>query len=230
MKAKNLNLWMVAFFALLGFIVGGAAVYCVFQYTDLLKEPVKDEVVKEDKFISFNLSDAKIIGSESAPITVVEFSDFQCPACNSFETQVWPEFKAKFVDTGKVKFYMKNFPLFSIHPQAEKAAEASLCALEQNKYWEMHDSLFANVKKWSGNKKADDVFVSLAKDLGLDESGFKTCLTSNKNQEVVLNSLKEGINAEVEGTPTFFINGKKVFFGVYPVQSFDAYFATLGVK
>ncbi|MFA6550051.1 MAG: thioredoxin domain-containing protein [Candidatus Gracilibacteria bacterium] len=231
MKMKNINVWMVAFFFLIGLILGAATIYCVGKWTSLFdKTVVTTEKQPEDKVVSFNMKDLVALGSDSAPITVVEFSDFQCPACSGFETQVWPEFKAKFIDTGKVKFYMKNFPLFSIHPQAEKAAEASQCAFEQGKYWEMHDSLYTNVKQWSGNKKAEDVFVSLAKKLSLDEAKFKECLTSNKYQEFVVNSLKEGIAAEVEGTPTFFVNGEKAFFGVYPVSSFETYFAKLGVN
>ncbi|HBB02396.1 MAG: DSBA oxidoreductase [Candidatus Peregrinibacteria bacterium GW2011_GWF2_38_29] len=231
MKMKNINVWMVAFFFLIGLILGAATIYCVGKWTSLFNTTVVTaEKQAEDKVVSFNMKGLVGIGSDSAPITVIGFSDFQCPACAGFETQVWPELKTKYVDTGKVKFYMKDFPLFSIHPQAEKAAEASHCASEQGKYWEMHDALFTSVKTWSGNKKADDVFASLAKKLSLDEAKFKECLTSNKYQEFVVNSLKEGVNAEVEGTPTFFINGKKVFFGVYPVSSFDTYFAKLGLK
>jgi len=133
--------------------------------------------------------------------------NFQCPFCQRYTTQTMPQIKQTYVDTGKVRYVLKNFPLTQIHPQALAAAEAAECAGEQGKFWDMHDKLFAEQKQWADNSDAVSVFKGFAKDLGLDEKAFEECVTSARYQDKIMADQKEDIAAGVQGTPAFFING-----------------------
>lgn len=92
--------------------------------------------------------DDPVLGSPSAPVTMVEFSDFECPFCQQFHTATWPQLKAKYIDTGKVRYIYKDFPLANIHPHAQRAAEAAACMATQGKFWEYADTLFTNQAEW----------------------------------------------------------------------------------
>lgn len=221
MKIRNINIWMAVCFFLLGLIIGAGVVYGALKYSEKPSDNKINQAPAPKKY-SFDLENVVVLGNPDAKVSIVEFSDYQCPACGAFFKQIFPQLKVKYIDTGEVNFTMKDFPLFSMHPQAEKASEASHCAREQGKFWEMHEMLFNDAKLWSGNKKADSVFTDFAKKLSLNTKQFSDCLAKNKYQQVVLDSLKEGINADIEGTPTFYINGEKTFFGVYPMESFNA--------
>ena len=97
------------------------------------------------------MGDAPFKGDANAPVKIIEFSDFQCPYCGSFLKQTYPQLKATYIDSGKVQFVYKQYPL-TFHPQAQKAAEASLCALAQGKFWEMHDKMFEATNNASGQQ------------------------------------------------------------------------------
>lgn len=154
-------------------------------------------------------------GSASAKVTIVEFSDFQCPFCASFYNASLSQIRTNYIDTGKVKLVYRHFPL-SFHPEAQKAAEAAECAEEQGKFWEMHDKLFENSSSLSvANEK------QWAKDLGLDSAKFNTCLDSGKTASAVQKDAADGAAAGVSGTPTFFINGKEIV-GAQPYAVFKA--------
>ncbi len=147
----------------------------------------------------------KVMGQENAPVTMVEYSDFQCPLCKKFYNETYKKILADYVQTGKVKYVFKHFPL-SIHPQAPAAALATECALEQNKFWEMHDLLFENQTAWSGKSDHLDTFKQYAKQLALDENQFNQCLDSQKHQNNVEKDFQESLSKGVRGTPTFYIN------------------------
>ena len=137
-------------------------------------------------------------GPQSAPVTIVEFSDFQCPYCSRVVPAI-DQVKESYGE--KVRIVFRQFPL-NIHPQAQKAAEASLCADEQGKFWQMHDSLFANQQQLApANLKAQ------AAELGLDGEKFNQCLDTGKHADQVAADLQDGIEAGVSGTPAMFING-----------------------
>ena len=141
---------------------------------------------------------ARLRGNPNAPVMIVEFSDFQCPYCHQVEPVV-KDLLAKYGD--KVSLAYRDLPLKQIHPQAEIAAEASRCAGEQGKYWEYHDQLF------NASKLDRDALLEYARNLKLDDKKFDSCLTTGKYRTDVEKDLREGTQAGINGTPTFFING-----------------------
>ncbi|MEK7663844.1 MAG: DsbA family protein [Patescibacteria group bacterium] len=170
--------------------------------------------------VSFDItSENHIRGNVSAPITLVEFSDFECPFCESHVPtleRILSEYK------DKVRLVYKHFPLTNIHPNAQKAAEASECASEQGKFWEYHDILFKNQKSGLGIDK----FKSWAVQLGLNASQFNNCLDSSKYKSKVDADTAEGASKRVNGTPATFINGELVE-GAVPYESFKVKIDTL---
>ncbi|MBI4037136.1 thioredoxin domain-containing protein [Candidatus Daviesbacteria bacterium] len=161
-----------------------------------------------------SLDDDPVLGNPNAPITIIEFSDYQCPFCQRFWTETLPLIKSQYIDTGKVKLVYRDFPLSSIHPDAQKAAEAAECADEQGKYWEYHDKLFENQFDLSIT-----ALKRYAQELGLNTEKFNTCLDSGQMASEVSKDLSEGTAAGVQGTPGFFINGRFLG-GAYPFEQF----------
>ena len=151
-------------------------------------------------------------GAREAPVTIVEFSDFQCPFCkNGTETvrQVLEKYP------GKVKLVFRDFPIPNLHPAAPKAHEAARCAADQGKFWEYHDLLFEK-----SPRQAPEDLKQYAKDLKLDPSPFGQCLDSGKYQAAVNQDVEEGARLGVTATPTFFINGRQLV-GAQPVTAFQ---------
>lgn len=146
------------------------------------------------------------LGDPNAPVTVVEYSDFQCPACANFANQAFESFKAAYIDTGKVRFVYHDFPL-SQHAQAIPAAEAAACANDQGKYWEMNKMLFATQNQWSTSRDPNAVFSSLAEQIGLDMNSYSSCISNQTHRSSVLNAQQAAINLNIRQTPTFVIDG-----------------------
>ena len=161
-----------------------------------------------------------VMGDPDAPVLIVEFTDFQCPFCRRYDEETLPQIKKEYIDTGKVRYMLKHFPLTQIHPQAVPAAIASECAGEQGKFWEMHDKLFSQQDQWSGKDDANSTFKTFAKDLGLDEKAFDECITAERYKDKVMDNQKEGMAAGVQGTPAFFVNGQFIS-GAQPFQVFQ---------
>jgi protein-disulfide isomerase len=160
--------------------------------------------------LSLDASD-RSIGNAAAPVTIVEFSDFQCPYC----LRAMPTLKQLREAYGsKVRLVWKDFPLTQIHPQAFKAAEAGRCAAEQGKFWEYHDKLF-------GNQQAlqPDFLKQYAKDVGMDAAKFDSCLDSSKYAEQVRDSIAAGARLGVNSTPTIYINGR-ILEGAQPYDNY----------
>ncbi|PID85664.1 MAG: hypothetical protein CSB13_07185 [Chloroflexi bacterium] len=160
------------------------------------------------------------MGDPDAPITIIEYTDYQCPFCTRHFVETLPLLKENFIDTGKVYYVVKDFPLTNIHPQATKAGEAARCAGEQDAYMPMHDAIFAGQAAWSGNPDAANLFIGYAADLGLDKEAFSECLNSGRLETAVLDNMNEGASFGVTGTPAFFINGILVS-GALPYDSFE---------
>jgi len=151
----------------------------------------------EDVFIS--IAGAPDMGEKTAKVTLVEFSDYQCPFCGRYATQTMSQVLDDYVKTGKVHYVFRNFPLEQIHPFAEKAAEAAACAGDQGKYWEAHDRFFKNQSALDAKGMAGHAAV-----LGLDSVKFQECLTSGKYAAQVKSDVAEGQKYNVRGTPAFF--------------------------
>ncbi len=160
------------------------------------------------------IDDDIIKGDPNAPVTIVEFSDFECPFCARFFEQTLPQIQQNYIDTGKVKFVYRDFPL-SIHQNAQKSAEAAECAGEQGKFWEMHDKLFE-----SGVSGGVNSFKQYAADLGLNTAEFNDCLDSGKMASEVQKDMDDGAAIGIRGTPGFIINGVLVS-GAQPYSVFE---------
>ena len=150
------------------------------------------------------------IGREDAPVVIYEFADFQCPGCGQFAAFTAPVIKERLVDTGMARYVYYDFPLLEIHQHAFLASRAGRCANEQDRFWDYHDVLYARQATWAAMRSATDFFVELAGEIGLDEGAFESCLNSDRYQEEVSRSLQLGESLGVRGTPTLFVNMKRL--------------------
>ncbi|MCV0431555.1 DsbA family protein [Nitrosopumilus sp.] len=184
--------------------------------------PTKQEAAP----VKISADNDPIIGDPNAPITIIEFSDFQCPFCARFHTQTLPTILEEYIDQGKVKLVFRDFPIQSIHPNALPASVAAECANEQGKFREMHDILFEKQNEWNNleTTQALNMFSQYSTSLQLDEETFDSCLTSGKHIEEIKKDLDDGRNYGVSGTPGFFVGNDQIGFvelkGAQPFESF----------
>jgi protein-disulfide isomerase len=153
----------------------------------------------EPQNVVLNIDKAPFKGDKNAKLTLIEFSDYQCPFCGRHVSQTLPQLDAEYIKTGKVKYVFFDFPL-DFHQNAFKAAQAANCAGDQGKFWQMHDKLFANQKAL----EVSDI-NKYAKELNLDMTKFDSCLNSEESANEVKKDLVEGQKAGVKGTPSFFL-------------------------
>lgn len=174
-----------------------------------------NEPANEVPTVSANsiVDDDAVKGDPNAPVTIVEFSDYECPFCARFYSETFSKIEENYINTGKVKFVYRDFPL-SFHANAQKAAEAAECAGDQGKYYEMHDLLFEK-----GVSGGVDAFKSYAIEIGLDSSEFDSCLDSGKFESEVQKDFEDGRALGVQGTPAFIINGQAIS-GAQPYEVF----------
>lgn len=158
--------------------------------------------------ISLNVGNAPFIGRADAPLTIVNFTDFQCPYCNQFYRQTYGDLKKVFVDTGKVRFYSMDLPLSRNHPNAMGAAMAGRCASEQGQFWAMHDHMQGNPEALSSPE-----LVTFAQSLGIDDARFRKCIESNKYAAEIEKDMRMASSLGVSGTPAFVV-GKSTLDGV----------------
>jgi len=158
------------------------------------------------------LDDDPVKGNPDATVTIVEFSDFQCPFCQRFHQTTLPLILENYVDTGKVKFVYRDYPIVGLHPNgAIPTALAAECADEQGMFWQYHDKLFQTQKNWERLATADVVneLKTFAADLELDTNQFNDCLNSGKYMDEINNDLQDGTSYGVTGTPGFFIGNEE---------------------
>ncbi len=160
-------------------------------------------------------ADSNKIEAPGSKVTLVEFGDYQCPACGAAEPVVE---KVRNEYKGKITFVFRNFPLPQ-HANALVAAEAAEAAGAQGKYWEMNEILYAHQNDWSNSSDPTNIFVGYAKDLGLDTTKFKDSVTGNKFDQKIKADETDGNTLGVNSTPTFFLNGEKLVGG----QSYDTF-------
>ncbi len=148
-----------------------------------------------------------VIGANSKKVTLVEYGDFQCPACGQYHPLV-----KQIIDKyqNDIEFQFRNYPLQEIHPNARAASRAAEAAAKQNKYWEMHDLLYEQQDSWKASTSANTVFEGYASQLGLDAAKYKTDFASTEVNATINADFAEGTKLGVNSTPTFFLQGKKI--------------------
>jgi protein-disulfide isomerase len=150
------------------------------------------------------------IGPEDAPVVIFEFADYQCPACAMFSTFVQPLVKERLVEgEGLVRYVYYDFPLAQ-HQHAFLASRAARCADDQGRFWDYHDILYGRQGRWARARDASSDFLGFAGELGLDRGAFESCLRSDRHAEEVTRNQRLGLQLGVEGTPTLFVNGRRL--------------------
>jgi protein-disulfide isomerase len=174
----------------------------------LEKQAAKTQEPAAPARATLNLEGAQMLGSKDAPVTMVEFTDYQCPYCRQFHLTVFNELKKNFIDTGRVRFYSRDLPLDSLHPNAIRAAEAGRCAGDQGQFWTMRNVMGANPDKLDL-----DHLAGFATDLKLDTLAFRNCVESEKYKNAVQSDVLEATKIGAQATPSFVI-GKSTPEGV----------------
>ena len=166
----------------------------------------------------FTLRAANTLSNPGAKITIVEFSDFQCPFCGRYQQAVHPQLLKQYVETGQVNFVYKHSAFLG--QESVWAAQAAECAADQGKFWEYHDLLFSRQNGENQGAFNKDKLIGFAKEMGLDMAKFEPCLTNDETLARVQADTQEGQAAGVRGTPTFFINGQPLV-GAQPIEAFQ---------
>lgn len=181
------------------------------EFVETLRESAEVRVLLDAPRLPVNLDGAPMKGPDDAPIMIVEFSDFQCPFCRRVQPTI-AELQSKYGD--KIRWSFKDLPLISIHPEAQKAAEAARCAGDQEKFWEYRAKMFANTEINA------DLHTQTAEELGLDQPKFQECLESGRYAEAVQADSEEAAAMGISGTPAFLINGV-LLSGAQPLEAFE---------
>jgi protein-disulfide isomerase len=189
-----------------------------------LRQPAGRGAPAPDEKVQVDISNVHVLGRADAPVTLVEFTDLECPFCRTFHVNTFERIKREYIDTGKVRFVSRDFPL-DFHPNARPAAQAVRCAGEQGKFWEMRHEVTLNAAALGSA-----VYERLARDLGLDLPRFTACAASESHREAIDRDMAEGINAGVTGTPSFVVGrttpGASVegvrIVGAQPYQAFES--------
>ncbi|HSL22499.1 MAG TPA: DsbA family protein [Vicinamibacterales bacterium] len=182
---------------------------------------------REPQELPINIADAPSKGRPDARVTMIEFSDFQCPFCGRHVRETMPRIDREYIQTGKVRYVFRDFPIESLHPQAPKAHEAANCAKDQGKYWEMWERFFANPRQL-----APSDLPGHAEALGLDMPRFRECLDSGRHAAAVRASVQDAIGLGASGTPIVFfgltesgsntVKAVRVVRGAYPYERFKS--------
>lgn len=212
-QTKKKNQTLVIFYWIIGALViaGGAFLATVAiqggfgtTSTPVTVEPINAPVGLTDEGFYYK-------GNPDAPVKVIEYSDFQCPACAAFVRSLSPIITQTYVDTGKIQFIYHEFPLDQ-HSNAVKSAEAARCAGDQNasSFWQMHDMLFTNQSEWASLTSPTNRFIAYAGQLGLDRSQFESCLAGGKYTAQVAAAKQSALSTNIPATPTFIVDGQQV--------------------
>ena len=199
-------------------LVGALSVFAVSAFlwpaeeAESTRRPVSATVGQDDPLAS------RSKGSLTAPVTVYEMSDFQCPYCKRHAMETYPLLEREYIDTGKVRWVFVNFPL-PMHPNAAPAAEVAMCAAQQGKFWPVHDLLFTYQETWAPLKEPGAFMLALGDSVGADRAALTSCVQQKASRPIVeadaMGSARSGANS----TPTFYIEGG-LLVGAYPIETF----------
>lgn len=164
-----------------------------------------------------------LLGNPNAPVQVMEFADFECPACGNFSVITEPDVRARIVNTGLASYRFFDFPL-PMHKNTMAASNAAACAADQGKFWEMHDALFRNQPEWNTEATSEPkkIFLGYVKTLGLNSDAWEKCFDEQLHQNRILANQAEGSRRKVQSTPTFVI-GTRMIPGALSYDQFKAY-------
>ena len=154
--------------------------------------------------ISARADSGRVMGNASAPVWVIEASDFQCPFCKQWHDEEFQKLVDRYVKTGKIRLAFLNMPL-GMHQHAVVAAEAAMCASVQGKFWQMHDALFASQKEWEGLDDPNAMFASLAGKAGVNLASWQKCMKDHLTLPMIQADRERVVAARVNSTPTFFV-------------------------
>jgi protein-disulfide isomerase len=168
----------------------------------------KTQVTRIDPNLPALKAQGYVLGSASAPVEVIEFADFECPACGQYASVTEPDVRARLVNTGLVRIRFIDFPL-AMHKNTWDASLAAACANDQGKFWEMHDALFANQDRWNGEttSRPRGPISDLAKGIGLDMDKYGACMDNDTHRPQIQANEQEGERRQIGQTPTFIFNG-----------------------
>ncbi len=205
--AKPAERGMNRFYAVLGIV--GVAGLAVIGYLALgggrsVSIPVDAAILAADT-AGFR---GYLLGSDSAPLEVTEYADYQCPGCQQFETLQFPQVKRQLIETGRVRWRYRDFPLDQIHPNARIAAHSAACANDQSKYWEQHRLIYEGQAEWSPQGNPAGTFERYAQRAGLNLAEYKACMAEAKYAGRIQASHDEALKMNVGVTPTFLIAGR----------------------
>jgi len=187
------------------FVAGGIAVYLSRQGSTAAPSDGKN-VAASAPSVPQQPGGARIRGAADAPVTLVEYGDYQCPTCGHYHP-ILMELLSRY--PGKLKLEYHHYPLIELHQNALKASIAAEAAADQGKFWEMHDLLYEHQNEWAPNPNADAIFLQFALQLGLDSNRFMQSVRAPGTRDRVLADVTRG-NSIVKGTPTFVINGQLI--------------------
>jgi len=228
-------------FALVGSFLGGYVVGNFDSNIPSIQQSVQTQIQNSQAsanpsnngIVQISLDDDPLLGDFNAPITIVEFGDFQCPFCKRFHQLTLPELKSNYIDKGIVNLVWKDFPIQSIHQNAVATSIAGECADDQGVFWELHDRFFVEQGNWQGlpTNIAINDFKRYASELGVDQTEFNSCLDSQRYLQEVLDDFSYGSRSGVTGTPAFFIGNEKTGFikitGAQPFSVFQSVIESL---
>jgi protein-disulfide isomerase len=190
----------------------------------------KAKVTQIDPSLPPLKAEGYVLGSPTAPVEVIEFADFECPACGQYATVTEPDIRTNLVNTGQVRVRYMDYPL-PMHKNTWDASLAAACANAQGKFWQMHDALFANQDRWNGEatSRPRPVIADLAKGLGLDMTKYGACMDEETYRPQIQASLAEAEKRQINQTPTFVFNGTVVS-GALPFDKFKQYVDSAAAK
>lgn len=216
--AKAAGGGMKGFYALLGLLaVGGGVALFLMTRSKQVSIPANVTVTAEDTlgFRGF------VLGDSAASVEIVEYADYQCPACASFDMVQFPDVKRRLIETGRLRWRYRDFPLAQ-HQHSRMAAHAAACADEQGKYWPVHGLIYEAQSDWATRPgSAADDFRDLAKAAGVDLAAYDACMQSARHAGRIEASLQEGTRLGVNSTPTFLVAGR-LYPGILPADRIEA--------
>ncbi len=202
--ARSVKLgWFYTVLALIAVLGGGAIFMLGREDGDLSLPQVDMTSLADDGFQGY------VLGSDSAPVEITEFSDFQCPFCAQFAVLTMPDVRERLIRAGRVRWRFRDFPLES-HQHSRVAHHAAACAAEQGRFWEMHDQLFFNQSNWARKRRVESEFRDFAKRIGLDMSKYNACMKSGRYAARIQAGVNAGLAMGVNSTPTFFIGKRRI--------------------